>query len=167
MQSVSSTVQQQSASLFSSALSYARPFLTPKRVVYMLAGALICAGAITLIHAQAVSHGANGQNTPSITTRTTNSSHTSSNPAGAHSSTQTTFTSNTAADGTTTTHLNVNGRDIAVPTNGSTSQTITDQSGTTTKVETSGNTSSDVSHSNSSINVNVHSSSSDSSGGGG
>lgn len=160
---------------FSSALHHSNSLFTPKRIGYGLAGAFVLAGAALALN----NSGAASQTPPKPQTyilhSSTNTSDTpdaipADTPEGqtsAGATTRTTFSATTNGNGTTNTHLNVNGQDIPVPQSGSTSQTITNSNGSTTTVDVHGNTTTQGATdntSNSSFSLNVHSSSSSSGG---
>jgi len=165
MHGVQSTAQHQPADLPLRAFRKVRSFLTPKRVTYFVAGALVCISIAVMAHSNAVHHHTDSSTEPPANTPSPEHLKTPTNSSvapGSSSSSTTDFSSTSTGSNSTETHLTVNGREVAVPKNSATEHTITNSDGTTTTVNTS-NSSSDTS---SSSNISVHTESNGTSSGG-
>jgi hypothetical protein len=172
MQGFQPSAHHRPSSLFSDMLHSIRSNFTPRRVAFTAAASLIVLVAILIATTGVASRGNDESHLDSRQVFKSNAAAASvpeedASDTSTHatsSSTHTTFSSQTT-NGTTQTSLNVNGQDIAVPSNGSDHHTVTNRDGSQTTVDVSGNTSSQDSSSSSSVNVNVQSSSNSSSGG--
>lgn len=163
----SKSSQHHSSSIFGSALAHSTSILTPRRLGYTVAGAFVFVGAAVTLHGS--SSAANQGQSPNPQDFSVQASTvpppdtTSSDTTSGGASSSTSFSSSTSGSGHTKVQLNVNGRDIPVPANGSTQQTVTSQDGNTqTTVTTNSSTQGDAQNvlsSNFSVNVSSSSSS--------
>jgi len=162
----SKSSQNHSSSIFSSALAHSASILTPRRLGYTVAGAFVFVGAAVTLHGSSAANQGQNPNPQDFSVQASTvppPDTTSSDTTSGGASSSTSFSSSTSGSGHTKVQLNVNGRDIPVPANGSTEQTVTSQDGNTqTTVTTNSSTQGDaqnVSSSNFSVNVSSSSSS--------
>jgi len=164
MQEAPFSVERQ-APHFPTAIQQVRSAITVQRASYALAGAFLllaaAGGASLLAHRgigtpshQLHSQPAGGDDNLSQPEAPADSSSTSGTSASSGASNQS----------TTEINLDVNGQNVPVPENGSTSHTTTNADGSTTTVRT--NSSHTSSNGSTNVKLDIHSSSSSSSGGG-
>ena len=158
MQGFQTSVHDQSPGLPYGILRRLPSFFTSKRLLYLLAATVLGVAAIALLTSKTA-----GVSTPQSKTRQfLVGAPQSDNPAAPESPSSATpattdTTLSTTNDGSTSASLNVNGRNIPLPADGTTHQTTIDGNGSHTTVSSTSNQSSVTNSSVSSISVQVNS----------
>jgi len=156
------------ANLRTTALHHTLSIFTPKRVGYTVAGAFVFIGSAMVLHGTNNNlgdnaHAASQDNytappssaAPAGSSASSESSDTTpSNDPG--NTTHTYVSTNTSSGAGTKSHLSVNGKDVPLPDNGTTHQTITDSQGTSqTDIDTYSSTTTDDPTNSSSSNLSI------------